>query len=269
MQAKIEGIILNKTLWRERDLIVSMLLRNGKKISVVFYGGAGGKKPKSKVIEWGHLLAVELKKSAKASQSLWNASEYSLKWSPMLIRENHQAFYLMCFYLEMAQKLAVEVSHEQNEDFFESEYSGLFRVLSNGLFYLEDALKKNKLDIASHYFLFVAKLCFELGVSPHLQECFFCHGKLSLAESLQLSNKDGGIVCDQCQDKTQDERRVYAGQGKMLWQGLVWSWQSRYDQYESLKIESLAQAHGLLDYLLYQFHLSPTDIKSHQMLGKS
>ena len=42
MQSKIEGIVTSKIPYDERHIIANVILRNGKKVSVVFYGGRGG-----------------------------------------------------------------------------------------------------------------------------------------------------------------------------------------------------------------------------------
>ena len=52
MQTKIEGLILSKVPYDERHVIANLLLRSGRKVSVVFYGGrGGGKKQKSSILD--------------------------------------------------------------------------------------------------------------------------------------------------------------------------------------------------------------------------
>ncbi len=76
MNTKIEGILLSKLAHGERNLLVKLLLRSGKIISVMFYGGrGGGEKKKSSVLEIGTMLKVELARS-KSNSELYSAKEW-------------------------------------------------------------------------------------------------------------------------------------------------------------------------------------------------
>lgn len=75
LETKIEGILLSKLPYKDRHLICHMLLRSGKKVGVIFYGGAGGgKKMKSTNLELGHMIKVELKHSNK-NKELYSLAE--------------------------------------------------------------------------------------------------------------------------------------------------------------------------------------------------
>ena len=55
----IEGILIRKTPFQERHVMGNVLLRNGKSLSVLFYGGqGGGKKSKPSTLELGHLFSI-------------------------------------------------------------------------------------------------------------------------------------------------------------------------------------------------------------------
>ena len=83
MQTKIEGILIRKIPYQDRHIIGTLLLRSGRKVSVLFYGGqGGGKKLKSSTLELGHMLRVELGRS-KSTSDLYRAKE----WSPIWIHE--------------------------------------------------------------------------------------------------------------------------------------------------------------------------------------
>ena len=98
MQNKIEGLVLSKVPYDERHIIANLLLRSGRKVAVVFYGGrGGGKKQKSSIIELGFMLSVELA-HAKTNSDIYHAKEWNLVWNHDLIRLDHTAFYLMCFF---------------------------------------------------------------------------------------------------------------------------------------------------------------------------
>jgi hypothetical protein len=38
MSTSLQGILLSKVLFKERDILATFLLKNGQKIKVVFYG---------------------------------------------------------------------------------------------------------------------------------------------------------------------------------------------------------------------------------------
>ena len=80
---KVEGIVIQKTPFKERDIICHLLLRTGKTLAVYFYGGrGGGKKAKGSIIETGFMLSVELQRQRKTLDSPMHiAKEYSLIWS--------------------------------------------------------------------------------------------------------------------------------------------------------------------------------------------
>jgi len=136
MQTKIEGLVLSKIPYDDRHIIANILLRTGRKISVVFYGGrGGGTKQKSSVIELGFMLAVELRPS-KTHSDVYHAKEWNLIWHHDQIRLTHNAFYVMCFYLEIINRIAaIENLHDVHEE--NTEMVGLFATLSNALVVIE------------------------------------------------------------------------------------------------------------------------------------
>ena len=88
MRVKIEGIILAKNLFKERDLICRLLLRNGKQVSVLCYGGqGGGRRMKSSLIELGHLLSLEISRFRRNHQGMYSSREYSLVWHHRYLRK--------------------------------------------------------------------------------------------------------------------------------------------------------------------------------------
>ena len=96
MQTKINGLILNKFPYRERDLILHVLLRSGHKLSLMVYGGrGGGKKMKPALLEPGYLAQFEL---AANSKELHVSKEFSLDWRHEEVRNNYQAFLLLPFH---------------------------------------------------------------------------------------------------------------------------------------------------------------------------
>ncbi|MBC7539412.1 MAG: recombination protein O N-terminal domain-containing protein, partial [Bacteriovorax sp.] len=153
MQTKIEGIVLSKIPYDERHIIAHLLLRSGRKVSVVFYGGrGGGVKQKSSVIELGFMLSVELRTS-KSTGEIYHAKEWNLVWHHDLVRLDHSAFYVMCFFLEIINKVSPsENLHEVHEE--NVEMVGLFTTLSNALVHLEKCLQVKSFYTHSHSVIF-------------------------------------------------------------------------------------------------------------------
>jgi len=141
MQTKIEGIILSKAPFQDRHLICRVLLRSGKIVPVVFYGGSGGgKKNKGSTLEFGYMMKIELAHSKKSSD-IYNAKEWLPIWSHQNIRLDHRAFSLLCFYLECAAKFSQEANLHESSEEFDHQSIGLFRAISSSIFYLDEMIK--------------------------------------------------------------------------------------------------------------------------------
>lgn len=207
MQTKIEGLLIQKIPYRERDIIGQILMRNGRKVSVIFYGGrSGGKKYRSSVIEIGHMLSLEVRRPKILNEeSLLDAREWSLKWNHSQIRSSVKAYYLLMFYVEMIQKVAVkdDLSLFPDSDKQKRENPDpFFRVLSNAVFYLDAALLKKCFRAETHFQLFLGKLIFELGITPVMTHCVHCGQEFHFATRSFLPKKfivsDGGFSCLAC-----------------------------------------------------------------------
>ena len=245
MQTKVEGIILSKLPYKERDLIAQLLLRGGRRLSVLFKGGrGGGKKKKATGLELGYMLKVDLSRG-KSSTELFVAREWSLLWGHRQLRDDHRRFYLACFYLEMIRMISVEAdlfSVEESED-----QLGLFRVLSNGLFYLEDGGG----DYHAHLFMFLAKLMQELGIYPSLGKCCYCEAPLGDNE---VSFGPEGIYCRGCRMPT------LIGAGLLGQLAMVKS--LKYSQVTQLTIETPEMCRQLINYICHNYQLSINNFKS-------
>ncbi len=266
MQTKIEGLLLTKMPYAERDIIAQVLLRNGKKISCLFHGGrGGGSKKKSSILELGFMLKIELRRSPKKMdfdhQELFHAQEWNLLWHHDKIRLNHQAFYLLCFFQEVIKKMSI------NDDLFQEHREsdetsiGLFKVLSNALFFMEDELQKsNELKKSRQLIFFLTKLLVELGVYPDREVCHACFQPLALVSSMQLAPHEGGFICQNCLAESA------LSSGKELWDilGLVAS--TPYRDYAKIEGPSMNLARILFDYLCFQFQISDKDFLSSSMV---
>lgn len=262
MQTKIEGLVLSKVPYDERHIIASLLLRSGRKVSVVFYGGrGGGKKQKSSVIELGFMLSVELT-AARQNVDIYHAKEWNLIWHHDVIRENHQAFYLMCFYLEIMNKLApVEDLHDVHEE--NKEMAGLFTALSNALVNMEKALKEKTFSLHAHAVIFLTKTLLQSGVFPEREHCTLCGTELQSFNDMYLLPEEGGFACPPCMN----QRKSYSVQsGRELWELIGHIAHSRYSDLSAIQLEYKSLPKMLFHYFCFQFHLEEKDFKTQSML---
>lgn len=260
MQTKIEGILLSKIPNGERHLIGSVLLRNGKKVSVLFYGGrGGGKKQKDSILEVGHMLSVDLV-PAKRGVELYKAREWKGLWLHNHIRLNFQAFHLLCFFVEVASKIAREDHlHDPHRDFDENERE-IFTIVSNALFYLDKNLANGVFDRSRDALIFLVKLGLVMGVSPSRDYCQLSDSPLG-QEDMVLSSAQGGFVSMHA--LSEEERRLAAtGDGRELWKliGLIAS--AKYVDIAPFKLSHQGLARQIFQYVCYQFGWSESDFKT-------
>ena len=68
---QLEGILVHKAIHKERDLIGTLLLRDGTLVNLYFYGGrGGGKSQKGSILELGFMLKVKLGSRIKKNQDI-------------------------------------------------------------------------------------------------------------------------------------------------------------------------------------------------------
>ncbi|MBL7663594.1 MAG: DNA repair protein RecO [Bacteriovoracaceae bacterium] len=259
MQTKIEGIVLQKSFYRDRDVIAKILLRSGKLLSVLFYGGrGGGKSQKSSIIELGFLLSVELKATTKVTE-LYSAREWALKWDYKQIRDNHEAFYLMCLFLEVIQSLGVQ---EDMKNVEETEHEGIFNVLSNAIFYLEKSVEAKNLNSPGQLLFFLTKLLNKVGVLPDLDHCTHCGSDLA-DKRIHLESNQGGFSCCLSQEQIEFSSDMDA-QG--IRHFMIRALRVPYAEIGKFELSHYDWSKILLRYLSFQFHFELNKFKSTQML---
>lgn len=243
---ELEGILIHKAIHKERDLIGTLLLREGSIASFYFYGGrGGGKSQKGTILELGFMLKVKLASRQKKNQQLLTASEWSLGWSSEHIRKNHQAFYLSTFFFEFIKKVAVE----KDIDFDSKEHEGLFKVLSNSLFYMDNDLSLDNFHLETHCLFFLAKIIFELGIAPDLESCLYCQDSL-VRESFVFDVQNGGFTCSSCSNQTIKEELIAATKVRDI---IIYSKLTTYKEFKTQNYLERAQIHSLINYLCYHY----------------
>ena len=258
MQTKIEGIVLSKIPYDERHIIAHLLLRTGRKVSVIFYGGrGGGANQKSSVIELGFMLSIELRTS-KSTSEIYHAKEWSLIWHHNLIRLNHHAFYLICFFLEVNNRISPnENLHDVHEE--NTEMVGLFTTLSNALFHLEKCLETESFYAHSHSVIFLTKILLHLGIFPEREHCTLCGEELQKFNDMYLIAEEGGFACPTCMN----QRVSFSVQsGRELWELVGHIAHSKYQDLGSIKLEYKSLPKMLFHYFCFQFHFEEKDFKT-------
>ena len=262
MLTKIEGIVLSKIPYDDRHIIANLLLRSGRKVSVVFYGGrGGGAKQKSSVIELGFMLNVELRTS-KQNVDVYHAKEWNLIWHHNHIRLEHSAFYLMCFFLEVANRVSpVENLHDVHDE--NTEMVGIFTTLSNALVNLEKSLEQKAFYTHSHSVIFLTKLLLHLGVFPEREHCTLCGEELTKFNDMYLIAEEGGFACPPCLN----QRQSYSVQsGRELWELVGHIAHSKYSELGAIKLEFKSLPRSLFHYFCFQFHYEEKDFKTASMV---
>jgi len=267
MQQKVEGLVISKRPYQERHLLCHLLLRSGKKISVIFLGGrGGGKNQKGSNVELGNMLSLLLVRSS-GQVELHKAKEWTVTWSPLFIRDNHEAFYLTCFIFEVVSLISVQDNlHDSNND-FDDTHIGLFRLVSNALFRLNSKIESKSFVVHEERSLFLAKLLIETGLYPQMSECANCGQPLSSHKSVQLSPSHGGFSCQQCIQLETGEREI-SEQGLQIWNLLK---QVANEKYGDIKIQNTLNNEGaraLLNYFCFQCQVDLKSIKTLTMMNQ-
>ncbi len=258
MKTKIEGLILAKHPQGERNLVVKLLLRSGKGASVMFYGGrGGGEKKKASVLELGTMLKVELARS-RGGSDLYAAKEWEPIWMAMALRDDHVAFYTLCFIVQVAGKIVVEEDLHDDSHSFDDHSQGIFRAVSNALVHLENAVKTKEFYPSGEVALYLGKLLVELGVFPDLHACMVCGVELNNFKTLRLSPEHGGFVCPTCS---------HAEPGiSEIWRLMVEVANKKSPEIKPNSTITRSALDRLWQYFCYQSQLEPKDFKTFSMI---
>lgn len=256
-----EGIVIHRVPYKERDLIVKLLLRNGLVGSFYIYGGqGGGKKHKPGIFEIGSMMKIMIKdQRAKIDSSdLMISAEHSRIWEPQTIRHDIKAFYLVCLYLELAQKFAMPYQ-QGSSDYQNMDHEGVFSVVSNALFYIEDSLKKNQFVAHQQLTLFMVKLLFHLGIMPDTDHCSYCQTGLLEHDSVVFMPANGQFACQVC--LAGDNEKGFLLRIKM-------GYQTKFQDYSGFLGTNFQECDKLIQYFCHQYHLRPVELRSYGLLFK-
>lgn len=264
---KVEGILISKTPYKERDIIGHILTRRGYKLGVYIYGGqGGGKSKKGSLLELGHMLRFVLQK--KQNQELQIAKVDEMVWSAKKIRENYSAFILSQFFLEVIGKLALDEDFDDQN----SDQEALFSVLSNALYHLDEACSNGSFDKYTHLQLFMVKLTLALGVMPDTESCSFCQKTFKLEDLSLLDFQNGGFNCLDCTSKMDEylsENRVLSEEyqrGREQRRLMSSFARTPYKEFQALDKVNRGNVVVSFNYLNYQFGFTEVDYKTWKLL---
>lgn len=257
-----EGIVITRVPFKERDLIVKLLLRNGLLGSFYIYGGqGGGKRHKPTVFEPGSMMKIHIRETKTRNMEgteLLVAQEYSRTWEAASVRYNIQAFYLICLYFELVMKIAPSQQGQSETETTETE--GIFSVVSNALFYLENSLIQNKFEASQQLMLFMVKLLFHMGIMPDTDHCGYCQANLLESDAVSFVPAEGQFSCKNC----------FTGENeKGFLLRIKKGYQTRYQDYPDLLGTNFYESDRLIQYFCHQFHLKTMDLRSYKLLFKS
>jgi len=255
-----EGIVIHKVPYKERDLIVKLMMRNGTMGSFYVYGGqGGGKHHKPTIFELGSMVRIMIrdqKSSRIDGNELMIAGETQRLWEPQSIRHNIQAFYLICLFFEILQKFSMNFQVGTSE-YENSEHEGIFSVVSNALFHLNDALMKDQFVAHQHMTLFMVKLLFHLGIMPDTDHCSYCGTDLMEAPGVSFLPANGQFACTKC---------VTAENEKGFLLRIKKCYQTKYPDYLDLKGTNFQEADKLIHFFCHNFQLRPVELKAYGLL---
>ena len=261
---RLEGIIIHKTVYKERDLICKVLLRDGNLATLYFYGGkGGGKKNKGTILELGFMIKVLLApRRKKLDQEIHIAQEWELLWESKLVRQDYRAFYLVSFFCEFLQKVAPKKDFDY-DDTENMENEGVFKVASNALFYIEQALSKNKFHAPNHLLKFLTKMTYHLGVAPDFSSCVHCYGELESFPSMRFEPNNGGFSCSECANMISKVEGQSAIELRDLLQKVL---ETPYKDWEQISTAERGPCEAAFRFLCFQFQWQPSSFISYQMI---
>lgn len=255
------GIILSKTKYKDRHLICKLLLKSDIKVPVIFYGGqGGGKKIKVDSLDIGQVIRFTANRSSSdIKTNLLTTSQWAAEWMHESIQNFHKAYFQLCLYSELIEKLVLEDEHNDA-----NSNSEVFSLFSNAIFYLDDFCKKNDPDffndtLKKQLGIFLAKLTFISGVYPLVNNCIRCDLQFNDSQpSKSFSFDQNGFVCSSCftsgdgyLDTRAKVRNLYISTKNIFFKN--------YNQANNFDDSSLKT---ILLYLLQQFQISKESMKT-------
>ena len=193
---RAKGIVLDRTVLGEHDLILTVLLESGEQLRAVAKGVRKGRSRISARCDYfceSDFLIYQGKKLDVISDAATVDAHHGLRSSP----EKLAAASAVC-------EVAMLTSFEESADAF------LFPILSRALGVLEEDCDQAHLDLIVAAYAF--KVLAHSGWRPELGECAICGDEAPLFASLSA----GGVVCKSCAATLPDAEPVSPSQIQWL-----------------------------------------------------
>lgn len=152
-----------------------------------------------------------------------------------------------------------------SEDFEGSDREGLFRVLSNALYFLEKKRENSFSFSIGEICVFLVKLLSYEGIHPQIHRCIFSDTKISKMDEVVLLNEQGGF------SKLQSVSKSFSVKRNLKFHQILFHFMSEVSmqKYQEIDLETSMPNESfniLLDYSLYQLNLNKKDIHSLSLL---
>lgn len=190
---KSEVIVLRDYDLGEQDKIVVFYSRRYGKIKVVAKGARRIKSRFAAQVQPPSYDSVVIHKATRGG--LHTLSECKINYPFIGIRKNLLRFAYSCYLAELIDKCLEE----------EQPNSHLFELLVKVLYCLEK-IPKQKLSLLMRSF--EIKLLKILGYGLYLSRCINCGKEKGKIQSLFISIKSGGLLCDDCQEEDKNRLEV-------------------------------------------------------------
>ncbi|EQC44709.1 DNA repair protein RecO C-terminal domain-containing protein [Bacteriovorax sp. Seq25_V] len=261
----IEGVLINKFPYQDKHIVGHLLLRNGLKVSVMFYGGqGGGKNQKGSILQLGYMFKITTSK-VKQHFEMLSAKEYNEKWCHANLAGNPLSFYMLCFFCEFIDKFSPQAGSKDDLDLDHEHHGGLFRLLSNAIFFLEKRCKEDKFDQSEALLTFLSKAMVEMGIFPRSEACCVSGEPITGNEEIYLISDNGGFAFSQFLTD-EDQRRGDGRVGQALRRNIIKIAHHKYGEVLDLEFASKHMCRILFEYICYQQNAKFTDFKSASLL---
>ncbi len=201
---KIEGVIFNKRAVKDNDVIISVLLRSGQRVSIYCHGGQSARRGKASLLELGFMNSYVTSGSPDKTLRLM---EISSIWQHKNIRYSYELLSALSFICELIDQVTVQHCEDVRGD------KQLFNYCSNAYYYLDQIDINKRFNIL---FLFLVKLMLQQGIFPALSNCMLSQEKLSTERPIILSAEHGGFVTHDALSRIIDNRAIALNDDRAL-----------------------------------------------------
>ena len=216
-------------------------------------------KKSSSILELGTALKLELYPN-KTTDHLYKSKEWSLLWRHENIRKHYRFFSHLCFYLECLQKMAVSDDLVEGDEKWKNS-GGLFSVGSNAIVFLEKMCIGKQYSLYFASTLFLSKLLITEGLFPEIRHCIVTGEKIESSKECLLLNDLGGFAITHSLGKYPTS--TYNQETHSLLRSFLQKISLiNYQDIEENSLLNESCFYLLLDYCLYQFHLTKNNFKT-------